>query len=509
MAGSPAHKQAVGIVAFRVGSFSSKKIQIMASEDGSKPPDRVIPITPVPAPEQAESISLYEAQKKIYTRSIGGVFARWRWLLVFLTQAFFYLVPWFQWGERQMVLFDLGARRFYLFGLVLYPQDFIYLTGLLIISALSLFLFTAVAGRLWCGFACPQTVYTELFMWIEHKVEGDRSARMRLDRSGWTFEKIWKKTTKQALWIILSIWTGFTFVGYFVPIRELGAELLAFHGTWQLFWVVFYGFATYGNAGYMREQVCKYMCPYARFQSAMFDKDTLIVSYDPARGEQRGPRNKKIDYKAKGLGDCIDCSLCVQVCPTGIDIRNGLQYECIGCGLCIDACNNVMDKMQYPRGLIRLSTQNGIAQQLDQSQMIKRVFRPRVLLYGFVLLALCAAMIFSLIGRTPLKVDVVRDRASLSRIVAGGKLENVYRLQIMNATEASRSYRIGATGLDGIIAITDPHIEVGPAEAKWVLVRLQIPYASAAPGSHKVMFEVVAQEDNAKVAEKSVFLVPR
>ncbi|QIL79080.1 cytochrome c oxidase accessory protein CcoG [Diaphorobacter sp. HDW4A] len=481
----------------------------MASEDGDNAPKRVIPITPVSEAEQLESVSLYEAHKKIYARSISGVFARWRWLLVFLTQAFFYLVPWFQWGERQMVLFDLDARRFYLFGLVLYPQDFIYLTGLLIISALSLFLFTAVAGRLWCGFACPQTVYTELFMWIEHKVEGDRSARMRLDRGGWTFEKIWKKITKQTVWIALALWTGFTFVGYFVPIRELGAELLALHGTWQLFWVLFYAFATYGNAGYMREQVCMYMCPYARFQSAMFDKDTLIVGYDAERGEPRAPRTRKVDHKSKGLGDCIDCSMCVQVCPTGIDIRNGLQYQCIGCGLCIDACNSVMDKMEYPRGLIRLSTQNGIANKLTQSQMFKRVLRPRVLLYSTVLVSLCIAMMVSLIGRTPLKVDVVRDRAALSRIVAGGKLENVYRLQIMNATESQRSYHISATGLDGIMAIADPDLTVGPAESKWVLVRLQIPYGTAAAGSHKVMFEVAAQEDGAKVNEKSVFLVPR
>ena len=365
------------------------------------------------------------------------------------------------------------------------------------------------AGRLWCGFACPQTVYTEIFQWIEHRVEGDRSARIRLDRSGWTFEKIWKKAVKQILWIALAFWTGFTFVGYFVPIRELGAELLAFEGTWQIFWVLFYGFATYGNAGYMREQVCKYMCPYARFQSAMFDKDTLIVGYDDARGEPRAPRTKKIDHKAQGLGDCIDCSLCVQVCPTGIDIRKGLQYECIGCGLCVDACNNVMDKMQYPRGLIRFCTQNGIAQKLNQSQMLKRVFRPRVLIYSTVLLALCVAMIVSLVGRTPLKVDVVRDRAALSRIVSGGKLENVYRLQIMNATEATRSYQITATGMDGIQVLADPHIEVGPAESRWVLVRLQIPYGSAGPGSHKVMFEVVSEQDGSKVIEKSVFLVPR
>ena len=233
----------------------------------SEPARKVIPITPVAADASSagEIISLYEAQKKIYPRSISGLFARWRWGMVFLTQLVFYGLPWFEWGQRQMVLFDLGARRFYIFGLVLYPQDFIYLTGLLIISALSLFLFTAVAGRLWCGFACPQTVYTEMFMWIEHKIEGDRSARLRLDNGPWTFEKIRKKFFKQVVWIAVALWTGFTFVGYFVPIRELGSELLAFQGGWQIFWVLFYGFATYGNAGFMREQVCKYMCPYARF----------------------------------------------------------------------------------------------------------------------------------------------------------------------------------------------------------------------------------------------------
>lgn len=473
-------------------------------------PRKVIPITPVGAESsQTEVISLYEAQKKIYPRSISGVFARWRWAMVFLTQLVFYGLPWLEWGQRQMVLFDLGARRFYIFGLVLYPQDFIYLTGLLIISALSLFLFTAVAGRLWCGFSCPQTVYTEMFMWIEHKVEGDRSARMRLDNGPWTFEKIWKKTVKQAIWIAVAFWTGFTFVGYFVPIRELGGELLALQGGWQIFWVIFYGLATYGNAGFLREQVCKYMCPYARFQSAMFDRDTLVVSYDPERGEPRGPRNKTVDHKAAGLGDCIDCTLCVQVCPTGIDIRNGLQYECIGCGLCVDACNTVMDKMKYPRGLIRFSTQNGVKNHWTQSQMLKRVLRPRVLFYSAVLVVLCIGMLASLVVRTPLKVDIVRDRAALSRIVAGGKLENIYRLQIMNATEGAQRYTISAHGMEGLEVASETAIDIGPAESRWVVVRLQIPYGSASPGSHTVYFDIQAQGDKAQVAEKSVFLVPR
>ena len=421
---------------------------------------KVIPI--VAAPANNEAGSLYEAQRKIYPRSVSGLFSRWRLIFVALTQLVFYGLPWLEWGQRQAVLFDLGARRFYIFGLVLYPQDFIYLTGLLVISALSLFLFTAVAGRLWCGFACPQTVYTEIFLWIERKVEGDRSARMRLDGSPMSLEKLVKKWFKHILWIGLGLWTGFTFVGYFSPIRELGMEFLQTRmSSWEVFWVFFYGFATYGNAGFLREQVCKYMCPYARFQSAMFDKDTLIVSYDAARGEPRGARSRKAELSALSLGSCVDCTLCVQVCPTGIDIRQGLQYECIGCAACVDVCDTVMDKMDYPRGLIRFTTQNALAGKWDAGRMWRRVSRPRVLIYGGVLLALCVGLMASLIARTPLKVDVIRDRAALSRIVAGGKLENVYRLQIMNATEQPQRYRISATGLDGLALSTEAQVEVG------------------------------------------------
>ena len=455
-------------------------------------------------------IPLYQAKNKVYPRAIDGVFNRWRWVMVWITQLVFYGLPWLQWGERQMVLFDLEARRFYLFGLVLYPQDFIYLTGLLIISALSLFLFTAVAGRLWCGFTCPQTVYTEIFMWLENRIEGERSTRMRLDKAPWTsWEKIWRKSAKQLAWVAVALWTGFTFVGFFVPIRALGSEILALQGSWQIFWMLFYAFATYGFAGHMREQVCKYMCPYARFQSAMFDKDTLIVTYDSARGEPRGARSKKVDAKAAGLGDCIDCSLCVQVCPTGIDIRNGLQYECIGCGLCVDACNSVMDKVNYPRGLIRFATQNAMTQHWGRAEILRRVLRPRVLFYSSVLVGLSVAMLVSMATRVPLKVDVVRDRAALSRMVAGGKLENVYSLQIMNATEATQRYRISATGLEGLKVASDPEVEIGPAESRWVAVQLHIPYGSASSGSHPVFFEVHNTAGDDKVVEKSVFLVPR
>ncbi|RZL93115.1 MAG: cytochrome c oxidase accessory protein CcoG, partial [Variovorax sp.] len=427
----------------------------------------------------SEEIGLYEASKKIYPRTVRGMFARWRWAMVFLTQLVFYGLPWVEWGGRQMVLFDLAARRFYIFGLVLYPQDLIYLSGLLVVSALSLFLFTAVAGRLWCGYACPQTVYTEIFMWVEHKIEGNRTARMRLDKEPMSVEKLVKKWFKHIVWIGIAMWTGFTFVGYFTPVRELGLAFLQTQmGSWEVFWVFFYGFATYGNAGFMREQVCKYMCPYARFQSAMFDRDTLIVTYDPRRGEPRAPRRKGPDPRTLGLGECIDCGLCVEVCPTGIDIRQGLQYECIGCGLCVDACDTVMQRMAYPPGLIRYDTQNAMEAGWSRRQLLHRVLRPRVLVYTAILTLVVVGLLASLVVRMPFKVDVVRDRASLARIAEGGRLENVYRLQIMNATEKPQRYRITADGLEGLSVSPDAPVEVDAAQSRWVAVRLQVPYGA-------------------------------
>jgi cytochrome c oxidase accessory protein FixG len=465
---------------------------------------------PLSAEIDAEMVSLYQAHKKIYPRSVSGLFSRWRWGLVFLTQLVFYGLPWLEWGQRQAVLFDLGARRFYILGLVLYPQDFIYLTGILVISALSLFLFTAVAGRLWCGYACPQTVYTEIFLWIEKQIEGDRSARMRLDAAPMSAEKFFRKAGKQAAWIAVALWTGFTFVGYFTPIRELGLSFVNFGmGPWETFWVFFYGFATYGNAGYMREQVCKYMCPYARFQSAMFDKDTLIVTYDAERGEPRGARSKKADPKALGLGSCIDCSLCVQVCPTGIDIRKGLQYECIGCGACADVCDEVMDKVGYPRGLVRYSTQHAVAEHWGTSEIIRHVFRPRVMIYTGILLAIVVAMLVSLSMRIPFKVDVVRDRAALARIVEGGKLENIYRLQVMNATERKLTFKLRATGLPGLVLVSEPEVSVEAAQNLWVPATLHLPYDGAKPGSHAIHFEIEATDGSGHLTEKSVFIVPR
>jgi cytochrome c oxidase accessory protein FixG len=476
----------------------------------------VIPIQPVEDASAAEVEKLYAKRKEIYPRSrIGdglGLFQKWRWAFVWATQLVFYGLPWLTWNGRQAVLFDLAARKFYIFGLVLWPQDIIYLSAILIISALSLFLFTAVGGRLWCGYACPQTVYTEIFMWIERHIEGDRVKRMALDKAAWSAPKAAKKIGKHAAWIAVAVWTGYTFVGFFTPIRELGADMLALSiGGWSLFWVLFYGFATYGNAGWMREQVCKYMCPYARFQSAMFDKDTLIVTYDTERGEPRGKSSKKADRASMGLGDCVDCGLCVQVCPTGIDIRNGLQYECIGCAACIDACDYVMDKAGRPHGLVRYATTNSLAQHYSREGIAKRIFRPRVIVYGTILLAVIAALAAAVYLRVPLKVDVIRDRAALAREVMDDKgapqVENVYRLQVMNTTERGQTYTLRVGGLPGLVVTSHATFEVPPATTMSVPLRVQAPIDNVPPGSNKISVDVQAQGDAAiRVHETTTFL---
>jgi len=472
----------------------------------------IIPITPVAV--EPELVSLYEKQKKIYPRSVHGWFARWRWTLVWFTQILFYGLPWLTWNGRQAVLFELTSRRFYIFDLVLYPQDFIYLTGLLVLSAYGLFFVTAVGGRLWCGYACPQTVYTEIFLWVEHRIEGERGARIKLDAGPWTANKLWRKSAKHAVWLAIGLWTGFSFVGYFTPVKTLWAEAFTLSfGPWEWFWVNFYGLATYGNAGFLREQVCKYMCPYARFQSAMFDRDTLIVSYDAARGDPRGTRARGADLKAAKLGDCIDCGLCVQVCPVGIDIRDGLQYECIACSACIDACDSVMDKMKYPRGLIRYATENGLIQRLTRSQMFGRVLRPRVLIYGAVLAAIAAAFVASLAMRHTFKVDVVRDRMTLARLVDDGQVENLYRLQLMNATEQKQRYHVDLQGIPGAVLMNAGDVDVEPAQARWITVAVRVsPQAAQAlgAGAHPMRFEVAALGDaSVKVSERSTFVVPR
>ena len=460
---------------------------------------KIIQRQPPQRPADPVEIALYEAAAKIHPRAVSGWFAAWRWALVWATQLAFYGTAWLTWNERQAVLFDIAQRKFYIFGLVFWPQDIIYLTVLLIVSALSLFLFTAVAGRLWCGYACPQTVYTEIFMWLEQKIEGDRNARVKLDKETFTFKKLLLKAEKHGLWIALSLWTGFTFVGYFTPIRELSAEVTAFTtGPWESFWILFYGFATYGNAGWMRDQVCTYMCPYARFQSAMFDQDTMVITYDRARGEPRG----KFSGKRAGLGDCIDCSICVQVCPTGIDIREGLQYQCIGCAACIDGCDQVMDRVGKPQGLIRYATTHAMEGKPT------RILRTRVLIYFSLLTGIVAAASVALYLRVPLKVDVIRDRTAIAREAAGGRIENIYRLQIMNTTESPRVFEIAAAGLPTLQLASEPRVLIGATESRMVPVRVRVDPALVPAGSHRIAFSIRAIDDGrVSVDEKSVFIV--
>ena len=448
---------------------------------------------------------LYEKRQTIHPRQVSGTFARLRVTAVLVLLGLYYVVPWIPWDGRQAVLFDLPARKFYIFGMVLWPQDFIYLSGLLIVAALSLFFFTAIAGRLWCGYACPQTVWTEVFMWIERRIEGDRNQRIKLDKSAMDGRKFRLKAIKHTIWILFSLWTGYTFVGYFTPILELGDKILSLStGPWETFWVLFYGFATYGNAGWMREQVCIYMCPYARFQSAMFDRNTLIISYDEKRGEPRGHRRRRDDPVEKGLGSCIDCTLCVQVCPTGIDIRDGLQYQCIGCAACVDVCDQVMEKMDYPSGLIRYTTQNA----LDKGTT--HVLRPRVIVYAVILLAIVAALVYGLLNRAPVELDIIRDRNVLYRVTDEGLIENVYTLKILNKHDMPHRFRVEVEGLPGVYVDADTGQEIASGSVADVTTRIQIDPVDLASPSTKLLFRVTAEDDESITNEDEArFLKPR
>lgn len=505
------------------------------------------------------SNSLYVSERKVYPRDVSGRLDRLRIAAVVWLLGMFYVFPWLRWDGRQAVLFDLPARKFHVFGLTFWPQDFLFLALLLIIAALALFFFTALAGRLWCGYACPQTVWTEVFLWMERWTEGDRHKRMKLDAAPWSADKLLRKGGKHVLWLVFALWTGFTFVGFFSPIADLGARLVPFAwGGWETFWVLFYALATWGNAGFLREQVCKYMCPYARFQSAMFDRNTLIIAYDPMRGEPRGPRQRGLGsvlergrglldqvrayefvFRAGGhaaagdamvqarskaglvsdaaftaslaqplqrpapeaVGDCIDCTLCVQVCPTGIDIRNGLQYDCIACGACIDACDDVMLKMGYPKGLIRYSTQNAI------DGKPTRVLRPRILVYGAILLALVIGWSWGVGGRSELIAEVLRDRNALYRVAGDGRTENAYTLKLINKTDRAQTYRIEIQAGAGISLAGGPQsVSTRPQQV------LSVPLIVAAPatvrGRQPLRFNITSADGASSETVESSFFGP-
>ncbi len=452
-----------------------------------------------------EQTSLYARHEEIYPREVHGIFARWRVSMVSLTLGIYYILPWINWGAgRQALLFDLPNRKFNIFMMTLWPQDLIYLSALLIIAALALFLFTTVSGRLWCGYTCPQTVWTEVFLWIERKIEGSRPKQMKLAKSHWNAEKILKKGGKHIIWLIFSLWTGFTFVGYFSPIRELAVDFINWDlGPWETFWIFFYAFATYGNAGWLREQVCIYMCPYARFQGVMFDDNTLIISYDEKRGNPRGARKRGQD-KPADIGDCIDCSLCVQACPTGIDIRDGLQYQCIACAACIDVCDDVMEKMDYDKGLVRYTTLN------ETKGKGLHVFRQRVFVYAAIILGLVFAMLWSLVTRIPVSLDITRDRNILYREAANGKLENVYKLRIMNQHSKAHNFVISLEGLPSASLDRDEkETYVKSGEIIDTLVRVQISEDDIKARSTSITLRVTAT-DNEKFTddEDTRFIAP-
>ncbi|MCF8192314.1 MAG: cytochrome c oxidase accessory protein CcoG [Burkholderiales bacterium] len=464
-------------------------------------------VAPVrPPPSKRDNSALHGL--RIHPHSVTGWFANWRVAMVVATQLVFFGVPWLQWEGRQAVLFDLVARQFYLGPLVLYPQDFIYLTGLLITSALGLFVFTAVAGRLWCGYTCPQTVYTEIFLWIERAIEGDGPRQRRLDGAPLGPRKIAIRGTKHLVWVLFALWTGFTFAGFFVPIRVMTAGIPTLDFGAEAIAILFYGFFTYYNAGWLREKICKFMCPYARFQSVMFDADTLIVTYDAARGEPRGTRRKG---ENEGLGSCVDCGFCVSVCPTGIDIRNGLQIDCIACGACIDACDQVMDRMQLPRGLIRYTTENVLAGKRAPGRWYTHVLRPRVIGYGLVMAAVVGVMLATLLTRDPFRVNVMREGSVLSRPTADGRVENLYRIKVFNMDEQPRRYRISAEGLPSLdmASMEGAEFDVPAIGHRTLAVYLRIDPEQVEPGSHDVSFTVETRDGGRSltVVERSTFLL--
>lgn len=417
-------------------------------------------------------VATYKPSSHIYVRKVQGFFQTLRRKMNFVFLIGFALLPWLQYQGHQAILFDIGAQRFTLWGVTLWPQDLTLLAWLFMFAAYLLFFVTTFLGRVWCGYLCPQTVWTFIFIWFEEKFEGSANQRKKLDAQPMSFDKFWRKAAKHACWLFFSLLTALTFVGYFTPVRELFVDFFTFSASIAAVTVtLFFAFCTYGNAGWMRETMCLHMCPYARFQSAMFDKDTLTVSYDFNRGENRGPRSRKVDPKEQGLGDCIDCSLCVQVCPTGIDIRNGLQYECINCGACVDACNGVMDKMGYKQGLIRYTTEHAL------KGKITHLVRPKLIGYAMLLVVMAGLLGYEMYSRVPLALDIIRDRTELARENFNGEIENVFTLKILNMSQTNNTYRISVKGLKDPRWIGDQEITVPAAEVYTLPISIAVdPY---------------------------------
>ncbi|EJK2115635.1 cytochrome c oxidase accessory protein CcoG [Vibrio navarrensis] len=401
----------------------------------------------------------FNPSNRIYVRESKGTYQKLRryggWFLLVL----FAMVPWISYGDRQAILLDFSRQQFNFFGTTLYPQDLSLLALLFMIAAFGLFFITTFLGRVWCGYLCPQTVWTFMYIWFEEKLEGSANKRRKQDAGKLTTNLVLRKTVKHIAWFAIALATGFTFVGYFVPIRDLVVDFFTLNASFgPVFWVMFFAICTYGNAGWMRSIMCIHMCPYARFQSAMFDKDTFIVGYNTKRGEQRGPRSRKADPKQLGLGDCIDCDLCVQVCPTGIDIRDGLQYECINCGACIDACDTTMERMGYEKGLISYTTEHRL------SGKHTKVMRPKLIGYGLVLLVMIGLFFAQVASVDPAGLSVIRDRSQLFKVNSSGEVENTYTLKVINKTQQNQEYQLDVKGLSDVSWYGKQTIHVSPGE---------------------------------------------
>ena len=402
-----------------------------------------IPVKNVKIHPAKNSRERYKPGDQIYVRKNSGFFQKLRQRMNLVFFAIFAVIPWLQFNGHQAVLFDISEQRFTLWNLTLWPQDLTLLAWIFILGAFLLFFVTTFLGRVWCGYLCPQTVWTFIFIWFEEKIEGSANQRRKLDQQKMNGNKLWKKTLKHASWLLFSLFTAMTFAGFFSPMQELFFDILTLNTSVTMAAILaFFTFATYGNAGWMREIMCLHMCPYARFQSAMFDKDTLTVAYDTDRGENRGARGRKQDHKAMNLGDCIDCNLCVEVCPTGIDIRNGLQYECINCGSCVDACSSVMTRMKYDQGLIRYTTEH----ELNGKKV--HFIRPKLIGYAVILMIMSTMLVLEIVNRVPLSLDIIRDRTELAKENFNGDIENVYTLKILNMSQTDNTYKLSIKGLD-------------------------------------------------------------
>ncbi|MDP4546578.1 MAG: cytochrome c oxidase accessory protein CcoG [Marinobacter sp.] len=468
-------------------------------------PVKQVDPTPSDNNKNPGTYDLYESREKIYVKEVKGLFQRIRNVSLVALMGMYFVFAWLTLDGQPLIHFDLPAREFHLYGTTFYPKDFFLLSAMLIISAFGLFFITTLFGRVWCGYTCPQTVWTFIFMWIEEKVEGNRNKRIKLDKSPNSAEKITKKTIKHALWLVVALATGITFIGYFYPIRELIVDMFTLQANgWAYFWVGFFTVATYLNAGWMREQVCLYMCPYARFQSVMFDENTRIVSYDPNRGEPRGKRKKGVDPEEVGLGDCIDCEQCVQVCPTGIDIRDGLQYECIGCALCIDACDEIMEKMDYPKGLIRYTTEN------ELEGKTSKLLRPRTFGYGLLLAVMIGAVGYIIATRVPAKLEVIRDRGALFKFNGEGRVENSFTLKLQNMTEIPQTFELSVDGMEGIRILTQTSVKIKSGENLSLPTVVDVVPESIEQTNNTISFRAESKTDpSLQLETESRFVGPR